>query len=289
MSKLKQDVGEDDNTKRSLLLFILSGGIGASGEQLARTVMAQFPGADISLRVFPKVYTVKQVKQILGEAITDNVIVAHTFVDPKLRQEVAELIREKDVSGIDLLGPLIENLTDRLEQEPLGKPGLYRQLFKSYFDRIDAMDYTLEHDDGKNADGWMDAEIILLGPSRVGKTPISLYLSILGWKVANIPLISGIAPKGELFELHKGRIVGLMITPGELIQHRKHRQKALGVSVTGSDYNNPQKVYAELEEIEKFYRKNKISMIDVTGKPIETSADEIIRLVGRNLKRHKKS
>jgi regulator of PEP synthase PpsR (kinase-PPPase family) len=188
------------------------------------------------------------------------------------------------VVAIDLIGSLIEKLADRLDQVPLGKPGMYRQLYKSYFDRIDAMDYTLAHDDGKNPHGWDSAEVIILGPSRVGKTPISLYLSVLGWKVANIPLVPGIHPNKHLSEIDPRRLVGLSISPGELIEHRQHRQRLLGVISVDADYIDPVKVYEEIETVEKFFRRNKIPLVNVTGKPIETSADEILRVVRRNLK-----
>jgi len=266
-------------------VYILSGGVGSSGEQLARTVLAQFPGTNVSIRIYPKVFTKKQVRQILGSLVESNGIIAYTFVDPDLRRAVQKFALSSGLVAIDLIGSLMENLSARLDQKPLGKPGLYRQLYRSYFDRIDAMDYALHHDDGKNPDGWKDAEIILLGASRVGKTPISLYLSVMGWKVANIPIVSAIPIREDLFRLDKRRLVGLTIDPSELVGHREHRQRLLGVSAGKPDYTNPVKVYEELESIDKILRRAGIASIDVTGKPIETCADEVIRLVRRNLKR----
>jgi regulator of PEP synthase PpsR (kinase-PPPase family) len=270
-------------------LYIVSGGVGSSGEQLARTVLAQFPGAQVDILIIPKVNTKKQVRQVLEKAQQSGAVIAHTFVDAKLRSFVKHLADDMQVASIDLVGPLMENLGKKLDQEPLGKPGLYRQLYRSYFERIAAMDFTLDHDDGKNPAGWLHAEIILLGVSRVGKTPISLYLSILGWKVANIPLVSGITPKGPISELNHARMVGLTISPGELVEHRRHRQIALGLTNNQTDYTDPLKVYEEIEEIERFFRRNRISVIDVTAKPIETSADEILKLVRWKLKRGKKN
>jgi regulator of PEP synthase PpsR (kinase-PPPase family) len=267
-----------------LCVYIMSGGVGASGEQLVRTVMAQFPEADLSTVIFPKVSTSKRVREILKEAASAKAIVAHTFVDRKLRRAVVETAQALDLVAIDLVGPLMENMAARLDQEPLGKPGLYRQLYQSYFDRVDAIDYSLKHDDGQNPEGWADAEIVLLGASRVGKTPISLYLAVLGWKVANVPLVAGISPRQELLELDKRRMVGLTMTPSELVEHRRYRQRHLGVGSGSSDYTDPVTVYEEIEEIERFLRRNGITSIDVTGKPIETSADEIIRVMRRKLK-----
>jgi regulator of PEP synthase PpsR (kinase-PPPase family) len=285
MNETHKPTDLSERWKRSIALYIMSGGVGSSGEHLARTVMAQFPDANITVEIYPKVFTKKQVQQILRNAAEVGAIVTHTFVDPKLRRTVEKTSQQLKLVAIDLVGPLMENMSEKMSQEPLGKPGLYRQLYRSDLDRIDAMHYALNHDDGRNFQGWVEAEIVLLGASRVGKTPICLYLSVLGWKVANVPLVAGISPRDELFEMDKRRVIGLTIAPSELIDHRKHRQSTLGVVRVNSDYINPQKVYEEIDEIEKFLRRNGISTIDVTGKPIETSADEIVRLVRRKLKR----
>jgi len=268
----------------TLQVYLLSGGVGASGEQLARTVLAQFPDADVDIQIFPKVFSRKQIRQILQQALDEDAIVAHTFVDPILRKEVEKFSDQLNLIAVDLVGSLMELLANQLGQQPLGKPGLYRQLHKSYFDRIGAMDYTLDHDDGKNSQGWADAEIVLVGPSRVGKTPISLYLSVIGWKVANIPIVAGISLKKSFFDLDVRRIIGLTISPSELIEHRKHRQSRLGVGHSKSDYVTPEKVFGEIEALDEFLKHHDLPVIDVTGKPIETSADEVLRILKRRLK-----
>lgn len=265
-------------------IYILSGGVGASGEQLVRTVMAQFPEMNISIEIYSKVFSREQVEMAFSDALKNDAIITHTFVDAQLREEAKNLAEEFEVPAIDLVGPLMENLAEKLNQTPLGKPGLYRQLYQSYFDRISAMDYSLDHDDGKNPSGWSEAEIILLGASRVGKTPISLYLSVLGWKVANVPLFAEIEPREELFNLNRMRLVGLTIAPSELIEYRKHRQSVLGVGGTYSDYIDPPKVFEEIQAIERFFRRQGIPILDVTGKPLESVSDEIIRLIRRKIK-----
>jgi regulator of PEP synthase PpsR (kinase-PPPase family) len=271
-----------------LPIYILSGGVGSSGEQLARTVLAQFRGAEVSLHVFSKVVHKARAREIVDQALEQEALIIHTFVDPKLRQYVQQYAEKKGIVAFDLVGPFIDELAQRLQKEPQGTPGLYRQLHKSYFDRIDAMDYMLNHDDGKHPEGWRDAEIVLVGASRVGKTPLSLYLSVLGWKVANIPMVPGIPPHNAFLELDKRYVVGLTINPGELIEHRQHRQSRLGLVNTESDYINPSKVYEEIEAVEAFLRRNGLPIIDVSGKPIETSADEVIRLIKRKSKLTKK-
>lgn len=270
--------------QQSFSLYVISGGVGASGEQLARTVSAQFQDARIEIELFPKVSTRKKVKQILQNAVEDDAVVAHSFVDSKLRRLVSDTAVKLDLVAIDLVGPLMEALCKKSGLEPLGMPGLYRQLFRSYFDRISAMDYTLAHDDGKHSEGWWDAEIVLVGASRVGKTPVSLYLSVLGWRVANVPFVVGIKPRDELFKLDMRRVIGLTIAPSELVEHREHRQKRLGLISRESEYVNPVKVFEETKAIEKLFKRHGIPIIDVTGKPIETSADEVLRLVRRKLR-----
>lgn len=270
--------------QKSLILYVVSGGVGASGEQLARTVSAQFQEAKIGIELFPKVSTRRKVKQILRDAAEERAIVIHSFVDPKLRRAAIEKAGKLNLTAIDLVGPLMDEMCRKLGQEPLGVPGLYRQLFRSYFDRISAMDFTLAHDDGKHPEGWPEAEIVLLGASRVGKTPVSLYLSVLGWKIANVPLVFGVPPREELFRLDMRRVVGLTIAPSELIEHREHRQRRLGLASKDSEYVNPAKVFEETEEVEKLLKRHGIPIIDVTGKPIETSADEVLRLIRRKIK-----
>ncbi len=279
-----------DTPAKKPSIYILSGGVGASGEQLVRTAVAQFQEMDVAVQVFPKVITKRQAKHILESAADDGAIVVHTFVDDKIRSAVRKYAQKMNVVEIDLIGSLMDQLSAEYNKEPIGKPGLYRLLYKSYFDRIDAMDYTFSHDDGQNPDGWGNAEFILLGPSRVGKTPLSLYLSILGWKVANVPLVPGIPPPRTLFEHDKRRMVGLTIDPSALVQHRVHRQRRLGVvGESKPAYVDPVKVFEETEAIEALLRKEGIPIIDVTEKPIETSAAEIVRLVTRKIKPRSKS
>jgi len=144
------------------------------------------------------------------------------------------------------------------------------------------MEYTLDVDDGQKRHRWPEAEIILLGPSRVGKTPTSLYMSILGWKVANIPLIPDTPLPPEFRMLDMRCVVGLTIEPGQLVHHRRHRQKKLGVA-RHTDYIDPVHLFEEVEAAERLCKKLGVAVVDVTNKPIETVADEVISAVNRRL------
>ena len=265
-------------------IFIVSGGVGASGEQLVRTALAQFKGVGVPVVIVPRVHDAAQVEKAVTRAAESGGTIVHTLVDEEMRQTLIRLAREQNVPAIDAIGRLLSHLTEVLDQEPIGQPGLYRQLRQAYFDRVEAIEFTMAHDDGKNVQGWPQAEIVLVGVSRVGKTPLSMYLAVRGWKVANVPLVPDISPPPKLFELDRRRIVGLTIDPGQLIEHRQQRQQNLGVSGHGSDYIDPTGLYEEVDAARKPYRRNGFAIVNITDKPIEESADEVIALVTRRLK-----
>ena len=191
------DLQNNFRDKRSIQIFVLSGGVGASGEQLVRTVMAQFPDADIQVKVFPKLSNQNQIGQIIENASAAGAIVAHTFVDPELRRIVKQISEDEDLVAMDLIGPLMEVLAEKLDQVPLGKPGLYRNCINHIL--IASVPWTMVWITmmAKNQGGWPDAEIVLLGASRVGKTPISLYLVCDGLESCQYPTWSAGIPLRE--------------------------------------------------------------------------------------------
>lgn len=269
-------------------IFIVSGGVGASGEQLLRTALAQFKDAGVPVVIVPHVHDAAQVEKAVTRAAESGGTIVHTLVDEEMRQTLIRLARDRNVPAIDAIGRLLSHLAEVLDQEPIGQPGLYRQLRQAYFDRVEAIEFTMAHDDGKNVQGWPQAEIVLVGVSRVGKTPLSMYLAVRGWKVANVPLVPDISPPPKLFELDRRRIVGLTIDPGQLIEHRQQRQRNLGVSGHGSVYTDPTGLYEEVDAARKLYRRNGFAIVNITDKPIEESADEVIALVTRRLKNQPK-
>ncbi|MCB9078460.1 MAG: kinase/pyrophosphorylase [Anaerolineaceae bacterium] len=274
----------NDNTSDAPLptIFVLSGSLGASGEQLVRKVLAQFQGDGALVKICPRIHQPEQIETIVAKASQGSSIIVNTIVNEELTQVLIKLAEEQQVVVIDVVRSLLDQLSILLGQKPMGKPGLYRQLHASYFKRIEAIEFTLDHDDGKNAQDWSEAEIVIAGVSRVGKTPISLYLSMLGWKVANVPLVKNVQPRSEFFQLDRRRVVGLTIDPNQLRYHRRHRERRLkGVSL--SHYVDLVSLYEEIDEVTQLLKREHIKLIDVTNKPIETSADEVVELVNRQL------
>lgn len=263
-------------------IFVVSGGVGTSGMQVVQTVLAQFLVNDIPITVTPQVREAEEIEQLITQASAARGVVVHTLVNKALRHQLIESAKVHQVIEIDLTGPLLDVLTAQLGQTPIGQPGLYRKMREQDLKRIEAIEFAVEHDDGKRAYELSQAEIVLTGVSRVGKTPLSMYLSILGWKVANIPLVKDINPPFELFEVDPRRVIGLTIEPGQLVAYRQRRGHHLGITASSS-YTAPVELVEELEFARDVFRRGQFAVIDITDKPIEESADEIIARINRRL------
>ena len=260
-------------------VYVVSGGVGASGEQLVRTALAQFPEQDTELEVIPRVRSREKIEEIAAKAAQDGGLVVHTMVNEELRHILTEQLDQFGLPAVDLMDNLMHQFSQMLGKPPSGIPGLYRQLHRSYFERVEAIDYSLEHDDGIDPEGWPKADVLLIGPSRTGKTPISMYLAVAGWKTANYPIVPGIHLPPELDEMEPARVIGLTIDPVRLRAHRTQRQKRLGTLEVESEYTDLTRIFEELDSAEKFYRKAGYRQVDVTDKPIETCADEVLRSI----------
>lgn len=261
-------------------IYIVSGGTGASGEQVVYTLLVQFPESQVPIITVAHVRHVEQVEDVTGRAAADGGTIVHTLVDARLRETLARRANERGVVAIDLMGPLADRLATVLEQEPLGDPGLYRRLNEAYFERVAAIDYAMAHDDGKHPAGWPEAEVVLVGVSRVGKTPLSMFLGVLGWKVANVPLIPGLEPPDALYELDRHRVIGLTMDVSQLVFHRQQRRRRLGAPGLEA-YADPVAISEELESAKRIIRRGGFTTIDVTDKPIEASANQVIDLITR--------
>ncbi len=264
-------------------IYIVSGGSGTSGKQIVETVLAQFPRTQVPVIKIAHVREMGQIKDAVSRVLDTGGTIVHTLVDNKLREALVHLGKEQNIVTIDLVGTLLGRLAEVLGQKPVEQPGLYRQLRQDYFDRIEAIEFAVAHDDGQKPQDLHLADILLIGVSRCGKTPISMYLAVKGWKVANVPLVMDFPLPEELYKIDRRRVIGLSIEYEHLINHRKKRQKRMGI--TGPlTYTKPSSVFEELEAARKIYQKGGFHVISVTAKPIETIADEIIELITGSFK-----
>jgi regulator of PEP synthase PpsR (kinase-PPPase family) len=258
----------------------VSGGVGTSGEQVVNTILAQFQDITVPIVIVPNVRRLAQIEAAIAQAEELGGTIVHTLVDTNLRRRLIDLAQERSVATIDLMGPLLDRLTVVLGQAPLGQPGFYRRLHHTYFERVAAIEYALAHDDGRNRRDWPSADVLLVGVSRTGKTPLSVYLSVLGWKAANLPIVSELPTPTELYQLERSRVIGLTLDLDRLLTFRRERCRLLGIP-TRSAYAHPAQVEEEIRLALRVFRRGGFHIVDVTNKPVEASADEVIRRIGR--------
>lgn len=261
-------------------IIIVTGGVGTSGEQVVNTVLAQFPDAKVPVEVTSRVRRATEIDDTVAQAEATGGTIVHTLVDAELRRHMIEAAERRGVVALDLMGPLLERLAAVLGQEPLGRPGFYRHLHRSYFERVAAIEYAVDHDDGLNPEDWPDADILLIGVSRTGKTPLSMYLSVVGWKTANLPLVPQIPIPDALYDLDRSRVVGLTMDVDRLVAFRRERARRMGMPVY-STYASSRSVSEELSFARRVFRRGGFRVVDVTDKPVEASAEEVIKLVGK--------
>ncbi len=259
-------------------IYIVSGWKGLAGENVVNSLLAQFPDFKIPTTVEPDVHSEDRVAEIVLRAKRCHGIIVHTMVSKKMRASLTANCILQGVPHFDLMGQLSDYLTNALGAEPMQVPGLFRKLNQDYFDRVAAIEFTLSTDDGMNLRKLEQAEIILTGISRTGKTPLSIYLAMFGWKVANVSLVKDIPPPDELFQIDDRRVFALTIDPSNLIDQRKKRVSQMGGFNSGT-YLNINSINDELEMAEKVFRRGRFTIIDVTNKPIESTANEIIHKI----------
>jgi regulator of PEP synthase PpsR (kinase-PPPase family) len=258
-------------------IYILSDATGQSGLHIVRAAIVQFQQSRAKMMLFHDIDTTAGLKKVLDQAKAAKALIAFTFVKRDMRDFASMYCMKHDILHHDILGPLILNLSAYLKQEPLETPSLLRKVDERYFKRIDAIEYTLGHDDGRGAERLHEADIVLVGLSRTSKTPTSFYLAQEGYKVANVPIVPGIALPEELFEIDQHKVVCLNIDPDVLQKIRKVRQKNSGLRPSYSDLRN---VFAEVEYVWDLARKHRSwKVVDTTNKSVEETAWEIIHAV----------
>jgi regulator of PEP synthase PpsR (kinase-PPPase family) len=272
----------DSDGKRTHKVYIISDATGATGQRVVRAALAQFANAEVTVELKPGVRDVDEIRSLVQEAGQVRGTIVHTLALPELRQIMVEEGRMHHVVTIDLMGPLVARLSDALELAPLARPGLLRQLDESYLQRIEAIDFSVRHDDGRNPESLPDAELVLVGVSRTSKTPISIFLAYRGWRVANVPVIADLEPPPALNRVDRRRVVALTINPKRLMLLRKARASRMGRSLS-LHYANLEHVQRELDWAELLLRRHRWATVDVTNKSIEESAAEIIALQRRRL------
>jgi regulator of PEP synthase PpsR (kinase-PPPase family) len=251
---------------------ILSDSTGETAEKVVRAAMLQYPHAGAQIRLHTRVRTKEAARPVLESAAKDGALVVFTVVSPELREFIHAQSYELKVEALDLIGSLIGKLATFLDRQPINTPSGMLPLTDEYFRRIEAVEFAVKSDDGKEPRNFKKADLVLCGVSRTSKTPLSTLLAQRGLKVANQPIVLGVTLPPELEETPRDRVVGLTIEIDQLIEIRKARLKQLGMPMDAS-YGLREQVKQELDYARQIFAEHpQWPVIDVTGRAIEETA-----------------
>ncbi|MBT5828137.1 MAG: kinase/pyrophosphorylase [Alphaproteobacteria bacterium] len=263
--------------KKRINIHLVSDSTGETLGAMSRAVISQFKGVESNEFMWSLVRTKRKMLEVIEKIKIEGGIVLYTILSQDLLEILLSECKKNQIATIPALDEIIEKFSKYIGQNIINKPGRQHILDQDYFKRIEAINYTISHDDGQKIDGLEEAEIVIIGPSRTSKSPTCIYLSHRGLKAANIPFISGIELPEKLFRLKNTLIIGLTINSEALIQIRKNRVKILGQDIkSGNEYIDYESVDREVKEARKHYFKNNWPIIDVSKKSIEETAAAII-------------
>ncbi len=260
-----------------LTIHILSDSLGETADMVARAAAAQFPTGSFRVERLPKVSSPTQLRELVHAHCGTDCLFFFTFVEEELRAEMYQVMSEMEVHGVDIIGPPMALLAEVSGEEPKGEAGLVRLTDRGYFQKIEALEFAVKHDDGRNPQGLIEAEVVLIGVSRTSKTPLSMYLAFKGYRTANVPLTLGTEPPRELFEVDPRKVFGLTSDAQLLSKIRTQRMQELGSYV--AHYAEEESVVRELEEARAVMRKIGCIVLRTDNRAIEETAQEILRYI----------
>ena len=263
------------------IIYILSDSLGETGEQVARAAIGQFNVGGYETRKFPYITEIEQIEEILDEARNERCIIVFTIVIDGLKRFLEIRAEELGIKTIDLMSPIIEAVKELVGLEPKKEAGIIRKLDEDYFKKIEAVEFAVKYDDGKDNRGVKKADIVLVGISRTSKTPLSMYLAHKNLKVANVPLVPEVPVPDELFEVDIKKVIGLTANPIKLNEIRQERLKALGLNNT-ANYASMDRILKEIEYSENLMKRLGCPVIDVSNKAVEETAGIILDITKHN-------
>lgn len=264
-------------------IYILSDGTGETAATMVRAALVQYNATEVNIIRCKNLRSEENILKMIDECFEKRGMIAYTFAGLAMRKKIAEVCAEKSIPSTDLLGPLIGSLDEFFGVPSASRVGALRQTDDSYFKRIEAIEYTVRHDDGKTSTELDKADIVLVGISRTSKTPLSIFLSHKGWKVANIPLVMGSPLPEELFKIDQRKVIGLIIDIHSLQKIRKNRLEKFGQD-SGGEYASLSQIMQEIEYAENLYKQNRRwPVFNVTERALEETASEIVRVIATRM------
>jgi len=258
-----------------LKVYIVSDSVGETAELVTKAAASQFEASSIELRRIPYIEDTNTIDEVISMAKESTSIIAFTLVVPELRDYLKRKTEEENIKAIDIMGPMLDGIQNLVNAPPKFRPGMVHRLDEDYFRKVEAIEFAVKYDDGRDPRGLLRADIILVGVSRTSKTPLSMYLAHKRVKVANVPLVPEVAPPEELFKVNPNKCIGLTIRPETLNSIRSERLKALGLQAQAS-YANMERIQTELDYSKRIMDQIGCQVIDVSNKAVEETANIIL-------------
>jgi len=265
--------------KRNSVVFVVSDSMGETAHLVAKAVLSQFPEGNVGLRRFSHIETPDAAREVMKAARDQPTMIVFTVIVPEVREVIREKAGVHGIPLVDIMGPALEGLEQITGEPALLEPGLIHKLDEQYFQRVEAVEFAVNHDDGKNPRGYRNADVVLLGVSRSSKTPVSMYLANRAIKVANLPLVPEVATPPELHRIPANKIIGLSISPAKLAGIRKVRIRAMGLAGQ-SDYSDIHRIQDELVYAQRLYKELGCEVLDVTDRAVEETSALVLELIG---------
>ncbi len=258
-------------------ILVASDATGETGEKVVRAALVQFFGHEgVRVQVLTHVLDEPAVRAVVEQAKQRKALLVYTIVAPPLRVLVRRLAEEAEVRAVDLLSGLLLQMAMHFGEDPLYTPGLGHELDAEYFRRVEAVEFAVNNDDGREPKNLRRADVVLVGISRTSKTPLSQYIAHRGYRVANVPLVFGIPLPKEIEQIDPRRVFGLLVDPSILGEIRRTRMKHLGME-PGSEYGDVRRIRQELEYCRQIFLKHpQWTLLDISGKAIEETASSIL-------------
>lgn len=247
----------------SHFIAVCSDSIGETAEAVVLATMRQFELPNTEIKRYMNVRDEEELTQMMEEVARRGGFVAYTLVQPELRELIKEEAVRLNVRAVDVMGPMMQAMADTFNNDPKEKPGLLHRLDDTYFRRVEAIDFAVQYDDGKDVSAIQRADIILLGVSRISKTPLSMFLAHKGFKTVNFPLVPELTPPAQLWEASPGKIFGLTIKPEDLLKIRSERLKVMGLP-HNVQYATLERIQEEIDYAMKLFAELGCPVIDVT-------------------------
>lgn len=233
---------------------------------------------DFVIKRVPYVEDIATLSEVVSVAKLNNAIIGFTLVKPEMREFLIQEASKNGVEVFDIIGPLIDKIQSSYQLSPRYEPGMARKLDEDYFKKVEAIEFAVKYDDGRDPRGILRADIVLIGVSRTSKTPLSQFLAHKRLKVANVPIVPEVDPPEELFHVSPEKCIGLTISPEKLNDIRKERLKSLGLN-DKAIYANIGRIKEELEFFQGIVDKIGCEVVDVSNRAVEETAGIILNTI----------